>query len=201
MNYEMRKELAPQEYIRKLFETTKGGRLSVDYYPYIGEEYTVTYEVDWTAEDAEKIVQKYTDLTDALIRIAKVYDESKDEADMKKVLSEKDFEIWNTYISPFEEDFETDSETITDISFRKDFGDEVTDEEIELIEKHRDWVVANARKRLPINRCCPSGLLVRARRYEKLVSINAPEIIVSEEGRALAEQMILYYQSVENPNV
>lgn len=103
------------------------------------------------------------------------------------------FEIWNTYVSPFEEPFEVDGEVIVEISLRQECGETITDEEFELLKKHHDWIVDNSRKRLPINRCCPSKLINRARRYEKLVSLNAPRVVVEEEGRFLAEEMVLYY--------
>jgi hypothetical protein len=37
-----------------------------------------------------------------------------------------------------------------------------------------------------------------ARRYEKLVSMNAPELVVRNMGRWLAEEMVLYYYLDKN---
>lgn len=44
-------------------------------------------------------------------------------------------------------------------------------------------------------------MITRAMRYEKLISLGAPEIVVTEEGRLLAEEMVLYYFGKEEPIV
>ena len=36
---------------------------------------------------------------------------------------------------------------------------------------------------------------------EKLISLGAPEIVVTEEGRLLAEEMVLYYFGKDEPIV
>jgi hypothetical protein len=68
MTKEMRDDLTPQGYIRQMFRETKDGQLDINYYHYIEEPETITYQVNWTAEDANLIVQKYNLLTSALAR-------------------------------------------------------------------------------------------------------------------------------------
>ena len=36
-------------------------------------------------------------------------------------------------------------------------------------------------------------------RYEKLIRMGVPEIVITEEGRCLAEEMVLYYFGKEEP--
>lgn len=110
MKVDVRRELTPQEFIRQLFAEARDGKVSIEYAPFLDEPYTMTYEIDWTAEDAEKLVQRYDALTAA-----------------------------------------------------------------------------------------PTHIINRARRYERLVSMNAPAIIINEEGRSLAEELVLYYHRVQRP--
>ena len=44
-------------------------------------------------------------------------------------------------------------------------------------------------------------LITRARWYERLIAFGAPEMVVAEEGRCLAEEMVLYYFGKEEPIV
>jgi hypothetical protein len=44
-------------------------------------------------------------------------------------------------------------------------------------------------------------MITRAMRYERLISVNAPEVVITEEGRCLAEEMVLYYFGKEEPIV
>ena len=53
MTEEMRNDLTPQGYIRQMFKETADGKLAITHYHFIGEPETRTYEVNWTAEDAE----------------------------------------------------------------------------------------------------------------------------------------------------
>jgi aminopeptidase C len=50
MNVEVRRELSPQEFIRQLFAETKDGKVSMEYAPFFDEPYTMTYDMDWSAE-------------------------------------------------------------------------------------------------------------------------------------------------------
>jgi uncharacterized protein (DUF1810 family) len=106
-------------------------------------------------------------------------------------LSSNELEVWDTYIRPFEP-FEVDLDIIADLHFRSE-TDSLEDEEYELLERHHDWFVANSHQRLPFDRWCPAHLINRAQRYEKLIELKAPECIVTQEGRFLAEEMVLYY--------
>ena len=191
MTEDIRSECTPQDYIHKLFCETKDGELTINYFPFFDQPYSFTYRMDWTKQDVEAIVEHYNSLTAALTRIGKCHNELEDEARRKELLSSNELEVWDTYIRPFEP-FEVDLDIIADLHFRSE-TDSLEDEEYELLERHHDWFVANSHQRLPFDRWCPAHLINRAQRYEKLIELKAPECVVTQEGRFLAEEMVLYY--------
>lgn len=215
MTKEMRKDLTPQDYIRQMFCETKDGKLSITYYPYVGEPETITYQVNWAEEDTEQIVQKYNLLTDALSRIGRLHDQLEQEENRKSLLTATDLEVWNTYIrpyDPFEMDLsafelgfyydpvELQESIINAIHERGRYGDLVEEEETLWI-RYCIWREEQSQKRIPFNRRSSAALIRAARRYEKMVSMDAPESVVTEEGRCLAEEMVLYYAGKEEPIV
>ena len=114
----------------------------------------------------------------------------------KKLLSEYDFEVWNTYVRPYDE-FEEDLSVIAAIEARA-IGD-LFEEEEEILEKYYKWIEEQSQKRIPFNRRSSADLINSAARYERLISLNAPEIVITEEGRWLAEEIALYYFGKEEP--
>lgn len=80
------------------------------------------------------------------------------------------------------------------------WGDLIEEEEL-LIKRYCMWNEEQSQKRIPFNRRSSADMITRAMRYEKLISIGAPEIVVTEEGRLLAEEMVLYYFGKEEPIV
>lgn len=215
MTEEMRNDLTPQDYIRHMFAETKDGEFKVVYENlqngFVEER---AFYVNWTADDAEKTVQRYNLLTSALARIGRIHDQLEDEENRIKFLSESDLEIWNTYVRPYEP-FEVNWDElypippcepdelmslIGEIHERGRYGDLIEEEEL-LWKQYCMWEEEQSRKRIPFNRRSCSGLVKRAMRYERLISMGAPEIVVTEEGRLLAEEMVLYYFGKEEPIV
>ena len=216
MNAQMRNDLTPQGYIRHMFAETKDGKFKVRYEnPENGfAEEERTFYVNWTAEDAEKVEQRYNLLTSALARIGRLHDRLKDEEGRKELLSEDDLEIYNTYVHPYEPmevnwdelypipPCESDElmSLIGEIHERGRYGDLIEEEEL-LWKQYCIWNEEQSRKRIPFTRRSCADMITRAMRYEKLISLGAPEIIVTEEGRLLAEEMVLYYFGKEEPIV
>ena len=213
MTKEMRRDQTPQAYIRHLFAETENGKFTVSYdVDYVNEE-KLTFEVNWTADDAEQLEQKYNLLTLALARIAKFHDQlEEDEENAKKLLSDADFEIWNTYVRPYEP-FEVNWDElypippcepdelmslVNDTFERAQLGDLIEEEELPL-KQFCMWREEQSQKRIPFNRRSCADLITRAARYEKLISISAPRLVVTEEGRRLAEEMVIYYFGKEEP--
>lgn len=197
MTEEMRSKLTPQEYIRELFRETKDGKLPITYYPYIGEPETFTYNVSWTADDAEQIIAKYDLLTSALTRIGRAA--RVENVELTDLLTDEDLKVFNTYILPYEP-FEVDLTVIADIKERAELGD-ITEEEEELWKRYCIWNEEQSQTRIPFNRRSSADMIMRARRYEALVGVNAPDSVVNSEGLSLAEEMVLYYAGEEQPIV
>lgn len=197
MTEEMRSKLTPQEYIRQLFKETKDGRLSITYYPYIGEPETLTYNVSWTENDAEQIIAKYDLLTSALTRISRAA--RVENMELTDLLTDEDLKVFNTYVRPYEP-FEVDLTVIDDIKERAKLGD-ITEEEEELWKRYCMWNEEQSQTRIPFNRRSSADMIMRARRYEALVGVNAPKAVVNSEALSLAEEMVLYYAGEEQPIV
>ena len=160
MTEEMRNDLTPQGYIRQMFRETADGKLAITYYPFAGEPETRTYEVNWTAEDAEQIVSRYILLTNALVRIGRLHDKMEDNADWYRLLEEADLEVWNTYVQPYEPmEVNWDElypippcapdelmSLIHEIHERGRYGDLIEEEDMVVTMTHFGYV-----KRLPVN--------------------------------------------------
>ena len=216
MNGQMRSDLTPQGYIRHMFAETVNGEFKVGYENPDNDfaEEERSFHVNWTAEDAEKTVQRYNLLTFALARIGRIHDQLKDEESRKKLLSKSDLEVYNTYVLPYEP-FKVNWDELYPIppcepdelmslvenTFERGrWGDLIEEEEL-LIKRYCMWNEEQSQKRIPFNRRSSADMITRAMRYEKLISIGAPEIVVTEEGRLLAEVMVLYYFGKEEPIV
>ena len=89
MNAQMRNDLTPQGYIRHMFAETQNGEFKVGYTEFFNDSAPEerTLQLNWTAEDAEKVEQRYNLLTSALARIAHLHDQLDDEENRRKLLS------------------------------------------------------------------------------------------------------------------
>ena len=216
MTEQMRNSLSPQEYICQMYKETVNGELKVWYKSDDSDSFEVRikFPVKWSAEDVEKIIQRYNFLTSALERIGRLHNQLKDEESIKELLSETDLEVYNTYVHPYEpmevnwdqvypippcEPKELNT-LIQAILERGRYGDLIEEEEL-LLKQYFMWREEQSQKRIPFNRRSCADLILRASRYEGLISLGAPESIVTEEGRCLAEEMVLYYFGKEEPIV
>ena len=197
MKVEVRRKLSPQEFIRHLFAETKDGKVSIEYAPSFDEPYTMTYEMDWTAEDVENLVQHFDALTAALTRIGKLHEALEEESNRKEFLTPDEQEVWDTYIRPFAP-FDGDLDEVAELEFRSE-TETLDDEEQAILDHHYAWYEANCLQRLPVVKRTPTRVINRAKRYERLISLKAPEIVINEEGRWLAEELALYYHHVQKP--
>ena len=216
MTEQMRRDLTPQGYIRHMFAETKNGRFEVEYTDPVfpSEKGKRTFYLNWTSEDAEKVEQRYNLLTIALARIGRIHDQLEDEENRKRLLSESDLEIWSTYVRPYEP-FEVNWDElypippcephelmalVDTIHERGRYGDLIEEEEL-LLKQYYMWNEEQSQKRIPFHRRSSADMITRASRFERLISLGAPEIVVTEEGRCLAEEMVLYYFGKEEPMV
>ena len=208
MNEKMRNDLTPQGYIRHMFAETENGKLKIRYADFNEE---ITYDLNWTEDDVEETVQRYNLLTSALARIGRIHDELEDEENRRKLLSEADLEVWNTYVHPYEP-LEVDWDKLgippcnqvellklIESAQERAYDSDLFEEEEYLLEQYCMWKEEQSQKRIPFNRRSCASMITRAARYERLISLGAPEIVVTEEGRCLAEEMVLYYYGKEEP--
>ena len=216
MTEQMRNDLTPQGYIRHMFMETMNGKFKVGYKNHDNHfaEEERTFEVHWDADDAEEIEEKYNLLTFALARIGRVHDHLVDEESCRKLLSESDLKVYSTYVQPYEPmevnwdelypippcDPDELMTLIHDIHERGRYGDLIEEEE-ELWKQYCMWEEEQSQKRIAFNKRSCANLIKRAMRYERFISMGAPEIVITEEGRCLAEEMVLYYFGKEEPIV
>ena len=179
MTEQMRNDLTPQGYIRHMFAETVNGEFKVWYEnpenDFAKEERS--FHVNWTAEDAEEIEEKYNLLTFALARIGRIHDQLEDEECRRELLSESDLEVYNTYVNPYEPmkvnwdelypipPCEPDElmTLIHDIHERGRYG-ELIEEEEELWKQYCMWEEEQSRKRIAFNRRSCANLIKRAMR-------------------------------------
>jgi len=173
------------DYIRAMYANTVDGKLTIGDEAQDGK----TVCMDWDEQAAEAVVTRFEKLHTALTRLGKAHTcWDGDVKDMPEDLPE----VWNTYIRPYP-DHGMDPEALFAISMKAEQEEPLTPEEAEMLEKQSAWLRENALTRLPYNRCNPAALIQRARRYEKLVALRAPKLIIDNEERCLAEEMALYW--------
>ncbi len=190
---EKRLETTPVQHIRNLIESIKDGKLSVTYYDPIEPSYTRSYDVSCSAVDADEFVSKYEALTNALEAIGKAREKLNSGAGAEDVLTPEQIDVWNTYVCDFKENFDAGEYKLDELYIRREDGDELSEEEHEVLERHYEWFETQCLKRLPKKAYSPMLLVNKAQRYEYFISQNAPKTVIDEEGRCLAEELILYY--------
>ena len=188
--------IEPVQHIRNLMNSIKDEKLTITYYDPLEPSkppYTETYDVSCTAADADEFVSKYEALASALEAIGKVHEELDSGVKAEDVLTPDQIAVWNTYICGFYKDFDAGDHNVDELFAKLENGYELSDEEQEVLKRRDEWFEEQCLKRFP-KRGYPSKFLVnRARRYEWFVKLNAPKIILDEEGGCLAAEMILYY--------
>lgn len=190
---EKRIKTTPVQHIRNLINSITNEKLIITYYDPIDPTYTRTYDVSSTAADTEKFVSTYEALVSALEAIGQVHEKLDSGVKADDVLTPAQIDVWNRYICDFDETFDASEHNLDELYVRREDGDELSDEEHEVLERHYEWFEEQCLKRFP-KRAYPSKFLVnRAQRYEYFISQNAPKCVIDEEGRRLAEEMILYY--------
>ena len=189
---EKRLETSPSQHIRNLIESVKDGKLTVTYYDPIDPTYSLSYEVSCTAGDVNTFISKYEELVRALEAIAASPDKLVDGVKLEDVLTPEQMDVWNTYLN-FDEDFDAGEYNLVEIYDMRECGAPLNDEEQDLLERHYEWFETQCFKHLPKKAYSPVTFVNHVRRYEYFLFSNAPKTVIDEEGRCLAEEMILYY--------
>ena len=176
------------QYVRTMFEESRDGELTVG-----NEDDRFDCPVEWDEQTAEMLAQRCGELIGHLTELSWQYDKLLTET---RHLTKAQFEVWNTYLRPFP-DHCLDMEALQFIWEKFETDAHVTEEERALSDQYVRWFAENALERLPANRCDPIQLISRARRYSKLIRLNAPAIVQENEAKRLAEEFVLYHCMVQ----
>ena len=190
---EKRLETTPVQHIRNLIESIKDGKLTITYYDPIEPSFTRTYDVSCTPADADNFVSKYEAFVQALEAIGNVHAKLDSGAKVEDLLTPEQIAVWNTYIRDFDEEFDAGEFNLDEIYAMRESGAELSEEEHDALDRHYEWFEEQCLKRLPKKVYSPMYLVNRAQRYEYLICCNAPKTVIDEEGRCLAEELILCY--------
>ena len=170
----------------------------------------------WDDDARRNVIAAYEELYRALKAITAVYDRLGDTREENEgILSVELLNVWDVFIRDFETG-DVDKETAMDIADRMasaDFADDledlfmelasendeeiyrdgeedapVTEEEEELYSRFLDAVYEDAESRLT-NKIAAYDVIIRARRVCHLMHLNAPDIILNNEAKLLAQAM------------
>lgn len=189
---EKRLETTPIQHISNLMENVSDGKITVGYEDPLELCSQRTFEVSCRAADADEAIAKYEVLVQALEAIGAAHEKIDNGAKAEEVLTPEQLEVWNTYIREFDEKFDAGEYDLDVIYDMRVCGAPLNDEEQEVLESHHEWFEEQCLKRLPMKGYSPMLLVNRAQRYEYCIRHNAPKTVIDEEGRCLAEEIILY---------
>lgn len=188
MKHEKILKMTGREYIHYLYEQTKDGRLAIEY----DEGDVVTYPMAWDSRAAETLAERFEVLRRQLEGIAAVHDSLGDREQNMQILTTEQLEVWQTYIARFP-DHGMDEETLVEIWQKEELGEALSESEKRMSRLFNKWFDARYLERLPYKACAPNALISKARGYERLISLHAPEVVIQNGCRSLAREMVLYH--------
>lgn len=171
-------------YVHTLFDESREGWLTIGI-----DQDRFDYEVDWGEKQAEELAGRCQRLVELLTELAPMQESL---LQSTRRLSKEQMDVWNTYLRPFPE-HDMDNEALQAIWEKEAIGLPLNPQERKLSRQYDSWYEKQALLRLPWERCAPSNLISRARRYARLVKLNAPEAVREHEARCLAEEFVLYH--------
>ena len=172
------------QYVHTMFDESRDGELTVG-----DADDRFDCPVEWDEQTAEFLAQQCGALVAHLTELAGQYDKLKTET---RHLTREQMEVWSTYLKPFPE-HGLDMEALQSIWEKFETGEPVTEEERALVDQYVNWFEENSLTRLPFKCCHPAQLINRAKRYCKLVRLNAPAVVLESEAKGFAEQYVLYH--------
>ena len=172
------------QYVRTLFNESRDGELTA------GDlDDRFDYLVEWDEETAETLAQECGALVGHLTELSQQFEKLRSET---RHLTKDQMEVWNTYLHPFPK-HNLDMDALRTIWEKFDTDAPVTEEEYALADQYVLWFEKNALTRLPVKCCDPIPLINRARRYSRLVRLNAPAVVQESEAKRFAEEFVLYH--------
>lgn len=172
------------QYVRTLFNESRDGELTA------GDlDDRFDYLVEWDEETAKALAQECGTLVGHLTELSHQFEKLRSET---RHLTKDQMEVWNTYLRPFPK-HNLDMDALRTIWEKFDTDASVTEEEYALADQYVLWFEENALTRLPVKCCDPIPLINRARRYSRLVRLNAPAVVLESEAKRFAEEFVLYH--------
>jgi hypothetical protein len=187
-------EMTDDQYIRYLFDSCENNVLTVVRYDEVNDPWHLKHTMDWTAADVNKLVDAFRSFRAALDRLAMAHDMLLRSNAPETLLTVEDFDIWNTYVRPLE-GFDVPQETMQEL-FERNMANDLNEEEQDTLERYYDWATELCRQRLCGKFRDSYYLINRARRYERLVSLGAPQIILENEARTMAEEFVIFHHAI-----
>ena len=172
------------QYVLTLFNESRDGWLTIGI-----DQDRFDYEVDWDKNQAEDLAIRCQRLVELLTELAPLQESL---TQSTRRLSKEQLDGWNAYLRAFPE-HDMDKEELHAVWEKEAIGLPLNPEERKLSRQYDSWYEKQALLRLPWKRCAPTNLISRARRYARLVKLNAPEAVREHEARCLAEEFVLYH--------
>lgn len=195
--------LSPSAYARFLFEHTDADgvlRLPKNF----GEENEEFDRYDqfimsWNEDALVQLTAEFEALYAGLEHIAGVYDQlAGDEENVREILGSPElFDIWHTYIRGWDlGGLDEKAVAAVEKSISLDGGEgELSEEEERLADQYHDAYVeaitADSRRRVGKN-ICAYDMVLHAKRLCRLLSLEAPPIIIRHEAQMLIQYMALH---------
>lgn len=179
----MIKDLISQ-YVRTMFDESRDGELTVG-----DADDRFDCPVQWDEQTAEALALECGQLVGQLTFLAGQYDKLLTQT---LQLTKDQLDIWNTYLKPFPK-HGLDMQLLQAVWEKSETGETITPPEQALADAYVKWFEKNALARLSVKCCEPIQLINRARRYGKLVRLNAPAAVLESEAKRLAEEFVLYH--------
>ena len=189
------------------------------------EENSLRCKLHWGVDGCEKVMNDYCTLRGQLEQLAAVYDRlGETEEENKRILSPELLNVWCTYLRGFEtEGF--DEAQMHELSDRLDtveytrqlarqfadgkpmskeetdylrdyMGQSVSSEELRHYDAYWDAIYADCKRRIG-EKPYAFREIIHAKRLCKLMSLNAPKILLDNESRTLAMAMVLHRYCIE----
>ena len=172
------------QYVHTMFDESRDGELTVGY-----ADDRFDCPVEWDEQTAELLAQQCSTLVGHLTELSHQFEKLRNET---RHLNREQMDVWNTYLRPFPK-HNLDMEALQTIWEKFETDEHITEEEQALADQYVHWFKENALSRLPAKRCDPIQLINRARRYSKLVRLNAPAVVQENEAKRFAEEFVLYH--------
>ena len=177
-------------HILNLFsETDENDYLMIPGWYYDSEDESEIFyscEMKWNEKDSKEFAEFFKGLESDIRAIATLDCKLRnDENNAEEVLGKDLYPIWKTYLAPFKAE-------LNDEIFEKDFnGEELTEDEQEILGQYRTAIHKEARERLN-KKDFSYDVIIRAMRFFRLLTLGAPEIIIDNELKTLTEAYIMH---------